>query len=162
MGKGRACLPAPARSSTERQESKTEKCLKLELPNPSWGSLERSPGPGALGELHKRQWRGREGSSGTAASRARHRGSGEPMAASPSSSHRLLTTSPPRVCIGSDAHPLWGLRGPPVSLRASVWGCSHAGTAGIGIVQSQHCEHPPSDIPACLSVQETHRPHTEA
>ena len=61
VGKGQARLPYRRCSSAEQQESKTAKCLKLELPNPSWGSLERSPGPGALGERHKRQRRGRDG-----------------------------------------------------------------------------------------------------
>lgn len=92
VGKGQARLPYRRCSSAEQQESKTVKCLKLELPNPSWGSLERSPGPGALGERHKRQRRGRDGKGAWGPRQVERGTAGAGAAASP------LPPSHPTAC----------------------------------------------------------------
>lgn len=125
-------------SSAEQRESKTVKCLKLELPNPSWGSLERSPGPGALGEQHKRQRRGREGSLGTAASRARRSGSQERLAVPlPAPSHPASRTRQTSPCTHRDRQtphtaPSRG-SGDLLSLRGWVFGdASVLGQRGEG------------------------------
>lgn len=110
VGKGQARLPYRRRSSAERQESKTAKCLKLELPNPSWGSLERSPGPGALGERHKRQRRGRDGKGAWGPRQVERGTAGAGAAASP------LPPSHPTAC---STHGQGDARSAPSSVSCS-------------------------------------------
>lgn len=150
-------------SSAEQRESKTVKCLKLELPNPSWGSLERSPGPGALGEQHKRQRRGREGSLGTAASRARRSGSQELLAVPlPAPSHPASRTRQTSPCTHRDRQtPHTAPRGSAVPPRLGIWGCIRAGAAGRGHTLSWQWERAPVRPPAHVLPQETHRSHTK-
>lgn len=153
-------------SSTEWRESKTEKCLKLELPKPSWGSLERSPGPGALGKLHKRQRRGREGSSGTVASRARHSGSRSGCLSSPQASHRLLVT-PPSPCAHRDGCTPHTAAQQELGDLLSLWGHPYGEAAVLAQWgQDTHgpsaASTPHSGVTACLPLQETHRPHVGA